>query len=453
MTEESDDEDGIQWWEELLIRENSTPGAIAIAEPKRSEKPGRKAFDNTIIDLAEVFSNTVKEIQEDKRVSNTNIREKINEGVLDKKNIPRIAQALQDKLQNLSKVIMLNELKEGIEKLAKDPRTMSELTPILDEGYRTLKTSERKKFIDMLNLDVDREELMDSLFALMKTGGMDYSTYINDIIAIAPGITRKDIMIHAKSKGEENLPTTRTQREYQIVSFNDFLRVMKSDHTNLEKFKKLVQNVYTAWTLRDNNFRFYIESRVSGSEYGTPTEDKPVAQETTVASPLFMLYRVLKYGPDKDIFTESNYAALLGRRIEVGQRDNMIRLFAADRVKRQGGNFQEIIDNTKKEIGDAGSLRAEYNKWMASEDNKFGSGDYAQDTRVGDLGPMLKKLFPSSIDLRAIYVLAFPKQAGVNLGDSILADIVEFPTISEVSKPIDLIKAYFHVINSSFLFD
>ena len=256
MTEESDDEDGVQWWEQLLIRENSKPGAIAIAKPKKSEKPGRKAFDNTIISLAEVFSNTVKEIQEGKRVSNTNIREKINEGVLDKENIPRIAQALKDKLQNLSTVIMLNELREGIENLAKDPRTMSELTPILDEGYRKIKGSERKKFIDMLNLDVDREELMDSLYALMRTGGMDYSTYINDIIAIAPGITRRDIMVHAKSKGEEIVPT-RVRREYEIVPYNNFSEVMKGDHTSLEKFKNLVQNVYTAWNLRDNNFKFY----------------------------------------------------------------------------------------------------------------------------------------------------------------------------------------------------
>ena len=438
----------MNWWEELLIRENSTPGAIARAAPITGTV-GRGTFDTTMISLAEEFSKTLKEIQEDERISNTNIRLKIEAGELDKENIPRIAQALKDKLQNLSKVIMLNELKEGIEKLAKDPRTMSELTPILDEGYRTLKRgNERREFIDMLNLDVDREELMDSLFALMKTGGMDYSTYINDIITITPGVTRKDVMQHAQSKQEEDLPPTKHNREYEMVPFNDFLRVMQGDHTNLEKFKKLVQNVYTAWSLRDNQFKFYIENRVSGGEYGTPTKDNPTAQQTTVASPLFMLYRVLKHRPNRDIFTSSNYGALLGRRIDVGQRANMVRLFARERVKTIGGNFQDIIDNSKKELGEAGSLRGEFNKWMASPDNKFASGDYAEDTRIGDLGSMVNKLFPSSIDSRAIYVLAFPEKAGVNLGDSILADILEFPEISTVSKPIDLLKAYFHVIDS-----
>ena len=449
MTEESDDEDGVQWWEQLLIRENSKPGAIAIAKPKKSEKPGRKAFDNTIISLAEVFSNTVKEIQEGKRVSNTNIREKINEGVLDKENIPRIAQALKDKLQNLSTVIMLNELREGIENLAKDPRTMSELTPILDEGYRKIKGSERKKFIDMLNLDVDREELMDSLYALMRTGGMDYSTYINDIIAIAPEITRKDIMVHAKSKGEEIVPT-RVRREYEIVPYNNFSEVMKGDHTSLEKFKNLVQNVYTAWNLRDNNFKFYIEHRVSGATYGTPTKDRPVAQETTVASPLFILYKILKYQKDRNIFTTSDYGALLGRREQIGRgkRANMIRLFAQDRVKRLGGNLREIIDNAKKEVREPGSLRPEFNEWMASTDNPFSQGDYARSTTAGDLGSMLSNLFSSSIDLRAIYVAAFPTEGGVNLGDSILADIENFPEITGVAKPVELLKSYLHVINN-----
>tara|TARA_R100001082_G_scaffold111278_1_gene94707 strand:- start:2963 stop:4891 length:1929 start_codon:yes stop_codon:yes gene_type:complete len=443
----------MDWWEELLIRENSTPGAIARAKPKPNEEPGRKMFDNQLISLAEVLSNTEKEIQEDRRISNTNIRQKIESGQLDKENIPRIAQALKDKLQNLSKVIMINELREGIEKLAKDPRTISELAPILDEGYRTLKTgNERREFIDMiqpyLTLGVDREELMDSIFALMKKGGMDYSTYINDIITIAPKINRKDIMEHGKSKQEEELPPTKLQREYETVPYNNFVEVIKSNHTDLEKFKKLVQNVYTAWGLRDTPFKFYIEERVSGGEYGTPNVDRPIPEETTVASPLYILYKIIKHMPTSNIFSTSNYGALLGRREHVTKkRVNMMGFFAQDRVKRKGGDIQETIENVKLPRTASGSLRNEFDKWMA-KDTKFSSGDYAKESTAGDLGLMIKELFPASIDLRAIYVMAFPKQAGVNLADTVKQNIEEFPTITETSTPIDLFSAYVHVIDS-----
>ena len=271
----------------------------------------------------------------------------------------------------------------------------------------------------------NEEELMDSLFAVMKDADFTYGSELQTLVTLLPNITRSKIISRGRGQQEPRGIV------YEVVPLDRFTDTLQGPHTTLDRFKILIQNVLSAWRL-NNQFSFYTRRLPQG--------------RVSVGSPMYTLYNVLKYTKDKDIFTTASYGATLGRREQVGagKYAKMYRLFAEEKAKKDPRSVEEIIELAKQPRTLPGSMREEFDEYMASSGLTMGKYFTSGET----IKEVTDKLFPTDIDAKAVYIIAYPDDSSgdLSLGDSLLG--AQFPSDIETATPLKLLKAHLHVIRN-----
>tara|TARA_R100000329_G_C7609687_1_gene216301 strand:+ start:105 stop:1754 length:1650 start_codon:yes stop_codon:yes gene_type:complete len=408
----------MEWWQELLIRENTTPGAIAnyVVETHQQER--------VFSELAKKYSEANEELQQNKDISNYGISSMVDKNEISTNNISRIAEALREKTMQLPVVVLAKKLNKALVKLEKNPNDFEPLVDIIKE-YRAYEPKARKESFENMVKVNDEEELMDSLFAVMKDADFTYGSELQTLVTLLPNITRSKIISRGRGQQEPR------GRVYEVVPLDRFTDTLQNPHTTLDRFKILIQNVLSAWRL-NNKFSFYTRRLPQG--------------RVTVGSPMYILYNVLKYTKDKDIFTTASYGATLGRREQVGagKYAKMYRLFAEETAKTDPRSVEEIIELAKQPRTLPGSMREEFDNFMAT--SPLTQGKYF--TSGETIKEVTDKLFPTDIDAKAVYMIAYPDDSSgdLSLGDSLLG--AQFPSDIETATPLKLLKAHLHVIRN-----
>ena len=417
----------MEWWQELLIRENTTPGAIANFTVETHQQ------ERVFSQLAEKYSRATEEIQQNKDISDYGISSMVKRDEIFKENISSIAEVLREKTRQLPVVVSAKRFNKMLIELEKDPSAFEPLADIIKE-YRNYEPKARKESFENMVKVNDEEELMDSLFAIMKSPDFlspissktfTYGGELQTLITLLPNITRSKIITRGRGQEEPK------GRVYEVVPLDRFTDTLQGPHTTLDRFRLLLQNILSAWRI-NNNYSFYTRRLQQG--------------RVTVGSPMYTLYNVLKYTKDKDIFTTASYGATLGRREQVGagKYAKMYRLFAEEKAKTDPRSIEQIIEAAKISRTLPGSMRAEFDEFMATSPLTQGKY-YASGETIKEV---TDKLFPTDIDAKAIYMIAYPDDSSneLSLGDSLLG--AQFPSDIETITPIKLLKAYLHVIRN-----
>jgi hypothetical protein len=128
----------MEWWQELLIRENTTPGAIAnyVVETHQQER--------VFSELAKKYSEANEELQQNKDISNYGISSMVDKNEISTNNISRIAEALREKTMQLPVVVLAKKLNKALVKLEKNPNDFEPLVDIIKE-YRAYEPKARKE--------------------------------------------------------------------------------------------------------------------------------------------------------------------------------------------------------------------------------------------------------------------------------------------------------------------
>jgi hypothetical protein len=122
----------------------------------------------------------------------------------------------------------------------------------------------------------------------------------------------------------------------------------------------------------------------------------------------------------------------------------MYRLFAEETAKTDPRSVEEIIELAKQPRTLPGSMREEFDNFMAT--SPLTQGKYF--TSGETIKEVTDKLFPTDIDAKAVYMIAYPDDSSgdLSLGDSLLG--AQFPSDIETATPLKLLKAHLHVIRN-----
>ena len=117
----------MEWWQELLIRENTTPGAIAnyVVETHQQER--------VFSELAKKYSEANEELQQNKDISDYGISSMLDRNEISTKNISRIAEVLREKTMQLPVVVLAKKLNKALIQVEKNPTNFEPLVDIIKE--------------------------------------------------------------------------------------------------------------------------------------------------------------------------------------------------------------------------------------------------------------------------------------------------------------------------------
>ena len=128
----------MEWWQELLIRENTTPGAIANFTVETHQQ------ERVFSQLAEKYSRATEEIQQNKDISDYGISSMVKRDEIFKENISSIAEVLREKTRQLPVVVSAKKFNKMLIELEKDPSAFEPLADIIKE-YRNYEPKARKE--------------------------------------------------------------------------------------------------------------------------------------------------------------------------------------------------------------------------------------------------------------------------------------------------------------------
>ena len=241
----------MEWWQELLIRENTTPGAIANFTVETHQQ------ERVFSQLAEKYSRATEEIQQNKDISDYGISSMVKRDEIFKENISSIAEVLREKTRQLPVVVSAKRFNKMLIELEKDPSAFEPLADIIKE-YRNYEPKARKESFENMVKVNDEEELMDSLFAIMKSPDFlspissktfTYGGELQTLITLLPNITRSKIITRGRGQEEPK------GRVYEVVPLDRFTDTLQGPHTTLDRFRLLLQNILSAWRI-NNNYSF-----------------------------------------------------------------------------------------------------------------------------------------------------------------------------------------------------
>jgi len=425
-----------------LIRENATPGSIA----RQSIKTPREA--SAVKSFIDDFESAEKDVAANNEITNPNVSRLVRYGSIDLENISRILQALKDKYEESPLIVLSKQFNNLLDAFTQDPDQYDRLSKFVtetlypDDSYEPVITN-LAEFRDRIVYS-DKEELLDSLEAVMLNEEIRSEPF-DKLIKLLPNITRTLIL-----SDRENRADIKTEYTYTVAPLVRFTDVLKGNKTTLEKFNDLFRYLVNENWLKDNIYKFYT----GGVRQG----------EFDVRSPMYTLFKILKFTEREDIFSDPAMGAVMGRREQLtSRRPTLFRLFITEYLsgkisgvtKEEADDYNRLSyeDKTTREDEEieritlpktaANSLKPNYDEWLVN--HRAFMGEYAKTEKSFE--QLYRNTFQGDIDKGSIFSLCIPRKENEGTVEltNFLTDDSWPSNISEADAKI-ILKAYLRII-------
>ena len=432
-------------WLDLLIRENRTPGSIA-AQTITSPRDHRQ-----IRDFIERFESAENDIANNEEISDNNVERLVRFNSIDLDNISRILQALKEKYEESPLIVLSHRFNTLLNNFTNDVGAYDELEKFINEEIESINNNRndwKMDFRQRINY-TNKEELLENLEVVMKKGNINNTT-LTQLINLLPNITRKLIIAD-----RENRPNIETETNYLVAPEAQFIDILESNKVSLEKFTDLFRYLSAEGWLTER-----LDFYTTGVKQG----------EFNVRSPMYTLFRILKFKEDEYIFSVSAEGALMGRKEQVSDNQpKLYRLFIRDYLsgkintskreervtpeesidynqlshENQKIREDEVIQRIKLRRTDPTTLKPLYDTWL--QEHKAFRGSYVK--TEDKFKEMYKEKFQNNIDKSSIFSLSIPfnENEGTAELTNFLTDNV-WPSNIDEASPKMILKAFLYVM-------
>ena len=434
-------------WLDILIRENKTPGNIAAQSIKTPSDHRR------IRGLVESFESAENDITNNKDISDKTVSTLIRRKSIDLDNVSRLLEALKEKYEQSPLIVLSHTFNTLLDNFTKNVDTYNELEQFINEKieYISERRSDWKMDFQQRVKYTNKEELLENLETVMRQGNINNTT-LTQLINLLPNITRNLIIAD-----RENRPNIKTETNYLVAPLEQFIDILKSNKVTLEKFNDLFRYLSAEGWLTQR-LRFYT----TGVKQG----------EFDVRSPMYTLFKILKFKEDEYIFSVSSEGALMGRMEQVSDyQPKLYRLFISDYLSGKivaskeeetvtpeesqdyiGLSYEdkkiredEVIQRIKLRRTDPTSLKPLYDAWLQDHEAFMGSYTKTEDK----FKQMFREKFQNNIDKSSIFTLSIPfnENEGTAELTNFLTDNV-WPSNVDEASPKMILKAYLYVMDN-----